>query len=267
MAGAVVTTVAPEAAGAQPSAPIITGPLTSGTLGSQSIPVAEASPTVTLTGTATDAGSTITVEDYGVPVATATATTLAPVDWSVTVSLVEGPQELTAVETLDGVAGAASAPDWVDVAGDQLVDNGSFEHDVVPSTSNGNGWENFNLAGEPSVTGWVPANALYPNNLCGIELQTEATVGVTAYDGNQYAELASNCAEGVAQTLGTVPGTQYVLSFAYQGRPGTNPDENTMSVEWGGTYLAGGPVHRHRHFLQHHDRVRRHQFEQPGQRR
>jgi hypothetical protein len=240
MAGAVVTTVAPEAAGAQPLAALITGPLTpAGVLGSQSLAVAEASPTVTLTGTATNAGSTITVEDYGVPVATATATTLAPVDWSVTVSLVEGPQELTAVETLDGVAGAASAPDWVDVAGDQLVDNGSFEDDVVASTSNGNGWENFNLAGEPSVTGWVPANALYPNNLCGIELQTEATVGVTAYDRSQYAELASNCAEGVAQTLGTVPGTQYVLSFAYQGRPGTNPDENTMSVAWGETYLAG----------------------------
>ena len=64
--------MAPEAAGAQPLAALITGPLTpAGVLGSQSLAVAEASPTVTLTGTATNAGSTIMVEDYGVPVATA----------------------------------------------------------------------------------------------------------------------------------------------------------------------------------------------------
>ncbi len=93
---------------------------------------------------------------------------------------------------------------------------------------------------------------LYPaNSACGIELQTEVTAGVTPYDGSQYAELASNCASGVGQTLATVPGTQYVVSFAFQARPTTGPgetgcsatteqSENTMSVEWGGSYLAGG---------------------------
>lgn len=237
MAGAVVT-VAPGPASAQPAAPMITGPLTSSLeLGAQGAPVYETSPTVTVNGTAADAGSTITLEDYGVPIATTTAS--ASLDWSVTVSLVEGIQALSAVETLGEAVSAASQPDDVDVTGVQLVDNGSFEDDVVPPASNGNGWENFNLPDEPVVTGWVPANALYPSNVCGIELQTEATVEVTPYDGDQYAELASNCAEGVAQTLSTVPGTQYELTFAYQGRPTTSPQENTMSVEWGGSYLAG----------------------------
>ena len=188
-----------------------------------------------MTGTATDAGSAITIEDYGVPIATTTAGAApTPAPWSVNVNLVNGLHDLTAVEVLAGTNGqqtsGPSADDFVQVSGaDQLITNGSFADPPVPSDSYGN---------YSTIAGWSPTND------CGIEVQ-DSEYG-TGYDGAEYAELASNCVSGVAQTVDTVPGTQYQVSFAYEARPDHDPDypscaseENSFSVEWGQTYLAG----------------------------
>jgi hypothetical protein len=217
-----VTTSA--AAQGVPAAPSITSPPDN---------ASEASPTVEVGGMAS-AGASVGVFDDGVAVAGTTAD--AGGNWSTTVDLLAGPHDLTAVQALpaqEGDTTPQSPPSTavqVDVTGNQVVVNGSFEQPGVASS--GGSWENF-PQGSGQVAGWDSTNS------CGIELQTEGTVGVAPYDGNQYAELESNCPSGLTQTLATVPGTEYVVSFAYQARPGTAASMNTISAEWGGDYLAG----------------------------
>ena len=217
-----VTTSA--AAQGLPAAPSITSP---------SDNASEVSPTVEVGGTAS-AGASVGLFDDGVAVAGATADEGG--NWSTTVDLLAGLHDLTAVQALPAPEGGTtpqsppSAAVQVDVTGNQLVVNGSFEQPGVASS--GGGWENF-PEGSGQVAGWDSTNS------CGIELQTEGTVGVAPYDGDQYAELESSCPSGLTQALATVPGTEYVVSFAYRARPGSAASMNTISAEWGGDYLAG----------------------------
>ncbi|MHB1988939.1 MAG: Ig-like domain repeat protein [Acidimicrobiales bacterium] len=196
------------------SAPSITSPSSS---------ASEPSPTIEVTGTGAAPGATVVVSDNGLSIADTVANDSG--GWTVFVDLLAGSHSLTAVQSLSGQQSAPSSAVVVTVASNQLLTNGSFEQPVVAP---GASWENF----PTGIPGWSPTNA------CGIELQSQATVGVTPYDGNQYDELESNCVSGIVQTLSTVPNTQYVVSFAYQARPGTPAYMNTISASWGGTQLA-----------------------------
>ncbi len=89
-----------------------------------------------------------------------------------------------------------------------LITNGSFENPVVPVGS----FENF-IAGSTGITGWTVdgpevsiVNGAYTSECCAFP----------AEDGNQWLDLTgdeSNSLEGVQQTVATVAGTQYNLSF------------------------------------------------------
>jgi hypothetical protein len=90
-----------------------------------------------------------------------------------------------------------------------LITNGSFETPVVPV----GGFTNF-LGGSTGITGWTVVGP-------------EASIVSTAYapgggftfpaqQGNQWLDLTgdvSNRFEGVTQTVTTVPGTNYALSY------------------------------------------------------
>ncbi|HEX6394072.1 MAG TPA: hypothetical protein VFZ97_11565 [Acidimicrobiales bacterium] len=195
-------------------------------------PASSATPTVPVSGTAST-GASVGVLDGGVLVGTATADSETG-NWSTVLNLLQGNHSLTAEQTVSGQTGPASAPPVnVNVTSNQVATNGSFEQPVIGhgfpgETFNGN-WSNFSTG----IPDWAATNG------CGIELQTQATVGVTPFDGNQYAELNSNCVSGITQTVATVPGTQYIFKFAYQARPNTSPADNTMAVQWNGSYLVG----------------------------
>ena len=221
---------APIAAAAPPP-PVITSPANPSTL---------SSPTVDVSGTASD-GAAVSLFDQGSPIATTTAAE-SNGDWSVLVTLLQGPHSLTAEQSVSDESSPPSSAVAVSVTTDQLVGNDTF---ATPVAGSGAGWEGYTWEDFPSpIAGpWSEVDALYPTRSCGIELDTQGTEGVTPYDGeSQYVELASNCVSGIEQTLSTVPGTSYTVSFAYRGRPGTALSENTMAVSWGGTYITPGGV-------------------------
>jgi hypothetical protein len=210
------------------AAPSILSP-TSGTVSS--------SPTVAINGTAA-AGASVGVLDGGVLVGTATAD-LTTGDWSTVLDLLQSntAHSLTAEQTVSGQTSPQTSPVLVTVTSNQVVVNGSFEQPDVSQCTNTTGqechsnWANYSYN---LVPGWNPTNN------CGIELQTNQLGLSTSYQGgNQYAELDSNCVSGVTQTVATVPGAEYILSFAYQARPYTAASENTMAVQWNGSYLVG----------------------------
>src|SRR5207245_1975611 len=70
----------------------------------------------------------------------------------------------------------------------------------------------------------------------GIELQNPL-LG-TPEDGQQWLELASDNPTEIAQDVATVPGLQYVLSFAYSPRPGVA--NNPLNITWDGQVLVPG---------------------------
>ncbi len=90
--------------------------------------------------------------------------------------------------------------------GGNLVTNGSFEADVV--TANGGSYQFFD-----SITGWVKEFGTY------VELQRNFAVSA---DGEQHVELdgdGADAATTIAQTISTVPGTRYRLTFQHSPRP------------------------------------------------
>jgi Protein of unknown function (DUF642)/PEP-CTERM motif len=90
-----------------------------------------------------------------------------------------------------------------------LITNGSFEMPIVPA----GGFTNF-LSGSTLITGWTVTG---PE--ASIVSGTYAPGGgftFPAQQGSQWLDLTgdvSNTFEGVVQTVGTVPGTNYNLSF------------------------------------------------------
>jgi hypothetical protein len=90
-----------------------------------------------------------------------------------------------------------------------LITNGSFEMPIVPA----GGFTNF-LSGSALITGWTVTG---PE--ASIVSGTYAPGGgftFPAQQGSQWLDLTgdvSNTFEGVVQTVGTVPGTNYNLSF------------------------------------------------------
>ncbi len=102
-----------------------------------------------------------------------------------------------------------------------LVQNGSFEDTVVNSGS----WGIFN-----SLPGWTTDTGN------GIEVRNNA-VG-TAQDGNNFVELDTTANSNMMQTISTVLGQVYQLTFWYS--PRINMPANTNGVEawWGNTLLT-----------------------------
>ena len=96
---------------------------------------------------------------------------------------------------------------------DNLLVNGSFEQLVVPG-----GWKLFN-----NIPGWTNET----NNK--FELHRGILGG--ASDGAQHLELASSGNSTISQTVDTVPGDVYQLSFSFAGRPKTSPAENALAID------------------------------------
>lgn len=256
MVSAVAVAASPGVASAQPNSPTVLsvgGTSTTGLTTSATVPLSLGSPTVAMSGTA-DPGSTVTIDDYGFAIATTTAGAEGsddPGDWSLNVNVHTGLQELSAAETLNGETSALSSTIYVGVTADDLVTNGLFDEleSNEPALSSDSYGEYIYTPGEsPSdyaVPGWAPDDI---SQCDAIEIQDDEYGG--GVDGSsQYTELASNCVGGVEQTINTVPGAQYQLQFSYEARSDTPSSEsgcsagfgaaNSMSVEWGSTYLAG----------------------------
>lgn len=108
-----------------------------------------------------------------------------------------------------------------------LVTNGSFEADSIGNQA----WAYLN-----SVTGWTSTGLF--------EIQKGNDNGGYAafnssYDGIQYLELNSTTLTTVSQTLNTVAGQGYTLSFAFSGRSDTpNLLKSALEVYWNGTKLS-----------------------------
>jgi hypothetical protein len=102
-----------------------------------------------------------------------------------------------------------------------LIQNGSFENDFV----NANSWKSF-----ATIDGWNADNNRFEiwNNYRG----------VTAKEGNQFAELNADPGTGAAfsfyQNISTVIGQTYDISFAYQARRNDN-EAFSFSVTSGGS--------------------------------
>ena len=109
-----------------------------------------------------------------------------------------------------------------------LLTNGDFDTDPGP-LNNGN-WGYFS-----SIPGWQEEN-IFDN----IELQTQATLGVTPHSGEYYAELNSHPAQHPSfswgQTFDTDAGHIYKVVFWYRSRTG---DDGSFKVEAGDYSNAG----------------------------
>ena len=128
----------------------------------------------------------------------------------------------------------------VNAAGVNLIVNGSFED---PDVEVG-GWEVYD-----AVTGWSTSGA-------GIEIRDN--VAGTAYIGDQFAELDTHhrgyeyskgeTNSSIFQTVNTILGQSYLLSFAYAPRINKLEDTNGIEVFWNNKSLAsvsakGGHTH------------------------
>jgi len=112
----------------------------------------------------------------------------------------------------------------VNAAGFNLITNGSFED---PDVKVGE-WEVYD-----AVTGWSTIGA-------GIEIRDN--VAGTAYIGDQFAELDSHGGmdtnSSIFQSVQTILGQSYLLSFAYSPRINKPIDTNGIEVFWNNESLA-----------------------------
>ena len=103
-------------------------------------------------------------------------------------------------------------------SGPALV-NGGFEEPAFPDNT-------FRSLNHTSVPGWGTQG---PDPL--IELWSTPFRGVTAFEGRQFAELATNEPNNVSQQLATTPGTLLTWSLAHRGRSSsTVPDVGAISA-------------------------------------
>lgn len=106
-------------------------------------------------------------------------------------------------------------------AGPNLVVDGSFEDQAQAAGS----WSVYN-----AINGWTTVGG------SGIELRND--VAGTAFDGVNFVELDSYSNSAMAQTLTTVAGSTYDLSFAYSARAGVSAGSNPIQVLWNGNGIA-----------------------------
>jgi len=106
-------------------------------------------------------------------------------------------------------------------AATNLLVNGSFE---AQAQANGS-WNVYDhFAGWQTVSG------------SGIELRDNIAGG--AFDGLNYVELDAYSNSAMAQTVNTVRGAEYSVSFAYSARAGVSAASNPIEVLWDGTLLG-----------------------------
>jgi hypothetical protein len=99
---------------------------------------------------------------------------------------------------------------------DDLIENGSFEYPVV----SGN-WDYM-----PEIPEWERES--------GPNFEIQNSLFLAAAEGSQYAELDAHPYPGsmtMSQTVDTVIGATYRLTFAFAGRPGTGPGQNHLGVD------------------------------------
>jgi hypothetical protein len=120
-----------------------------------------------------------------------------------------------------------------------LVINGSFENNGSDMYANNGAWQTYY-----SITGW--------SNTYFVEIQNNGLFGAAsvAADGTNWLELDSYAGYSISQGLGAIAGQNYSLTFAFAGRPDTNPIDNAFSViingaatNYGsGASASGGPL-------------------------
>jgi Protein of unknown function (DUF642)/PEP-CTERM motif len=111
-----------------------------------------------------------------------------------------------------------------------IVVNGGFENPTQASGS----WSIYE-----SIPGWT----LSPN----IEIRNNV-VG-TAYEGSNYVELDTRSNSIISQTLATIVGAVYEISFAYSPRINVPAASNGIDVYFGGVLIGqqtgtGGTTHQ-----------------------
>jgi len=105
------------------------------------------------------------------------------------------------------------------LANANLLVNGSFEADAQAAGT----WNIY-----PSLTGWTGLN--------NIELRNN--VAGQASDGVNFVELDTNSNNSMYQSISTVLGQVYTLSFDYSGREGVVANSNPIKAFWGSEFLT-----------------------------
>ena len=106
-----------------------------------------------------------------------------------------------------------------------LVSNGSFEAPIV--TAHNGQWQQF-----------APSTAGISWTVTGDSLEIQRGILGGASDGSQHAELDAQGSVTISQTLNTVSGQAYEISFDYKARPNTASNTNGMNVTWNGVDIA-----------------------------
>ncbi len=124
---------------------------------------------------------------------------------------------------------------------EELVSNGDFEEPVVET---GAAWNIF-ATGTNWSTSWRENNTETPQ----LELQAGVN-GWTPASGAQYAELDTDfdgpsgstngeaASTTIQQSIDTVPGETYKVTYAFSPRPGTGVTENVLTRDWDGASTA-----------------------------
>ena len=102
----------------------------------------------------------------------------------------------------------------------ELLVNGSFEADHQSAGT----WANYS-----NLTGWTGGEH-------GIELRNNVA-GVAA-QGVNFVELDTNKNSNMFQSVQTVLGQHYTLTFQFENRPGVAISSQGLSVDWGGAEIA-----------------------------
>ncbi|MCA9365443.1 DUF642 domain-containing protein [Candidatus Kaiserbacteria bacterium] len=120
-----------------------------------------------------------------------------------------------------------------------LIANGGFEK---PEVTNDAGWDIFDLFNHPAMAWTVKWLNIQPQTPDDAYLELHAGVNDwSPYEGEQYAELDSdwqgpgfngneNASVMISQTIDTIPGEEYTLSWAFSPRPGKAFSENKLEV-------------------------------------
>lgn len=101
----------------------------------------------------------------------------------------------------------------------ELIKNGNFEKNSV-------------AAGTYSITNALDGWTVGPN---GVEVRNN--IAGAAKFGKNYLELDTYANSSISQTVSTVAGTQYDLSFYYAPRENTRANTNEIDVYWNGSLV------------------------------
>lgn len=121
------------------------------------------------------------------------------------------PPALLLILTLGSTANAAS-----------ILINGSFEEPNVPTGT---------FAVFPSIPGWV-------STMGDMLIEVQDHVAGAPFDGAQHVELDVFNNSNMVQSVSTVGGQAYSLSFAYSPRPLVSASSNPIDVFFDGALIA-----------------------------